>query len=736
MSFFSDIKKLFKKEQPAHAAGKDEAAIPAKAPNKGGTVLRKPDEVEPIVENRSDEDAEASPWKVDRIILNEYIIERELGQGGMGTVYLVAKRASDGTRFAVKTLLSSVLKDEIYKNLFMKELRTWIELPEHPHITACRFFRTVDDRLAIFAEYIDGGTLRDWIRGKKLNSLEKILDAAIQTAWGLEAAHTQGVIHQDMKPANVLMTKDGTAKITDFGLARAKNTLGVDRLTGDIPKSAGVSTLGMTKEYCSPEQAAWQELAHKTDIWSWGLSVFEMFKGSATWGPGTIAMHALEEYIKSKPAPDLPRLPESVAAVLRRCFEDELSKRWDNLGEAAKELIEIYRKETGKEYHRKKPEIKSRQGLEDITHDRRTIRGTKWEDPRVHLAEALKLSGRDQSELEALLKEQKGSRKAQALLDLEVYERVLSLHSNLIEQGRKEFQTTLASLLVHKAFVHEDVADVPGAIAMYDKAIQIYERLVNEEGKTEPSNALADVYINKANAVMQLGDNRFAAEISDKAIQIYERLVDEEGKTEFSNNLARVYMNKAIAVSALGDNRFAAEISDKAIQIYERLVDEEGKTEFSNGLATVYMNNAVAVSALGDKLSAVELYEKAIQIYERLVNKEGKTEFSNGLATVYMNKAVAVMQLGDNRFAAEIYEKAIQIRERLVNKEGRTELTGDLAWVKIYKATVLDILGETQKAREEFQQALPALRKEVQSTRRADLANVLKWAETNLQHLM
>lgn len=483
MSFFSDIKKLFKKEQPAHAVRKDKAAIPVKAQGKGVPVFRKPEEVRPIAKDKPDEIAEAPPWKVNSVILNEYIVERELGQGGMGTVYLVAKRASDGARFAVKTLLSSVLNDEDRKRQFMQELRTWIELPEHPHITACRFFRTVDDRLAIFAEYINGGTLHDWIRRRKLTSLENILDAAIQTAWGLEAAHTQGVIHQDMKPSNVLMTKDGTAKITDFGLARARNTVGADRLKGDRPNIL-VSFLGMTPAYCSPEQASGNKLTHKTDIWSWGVSVFEMFNGSVTWRQGSIAKYALEEYIKSKPAPDLPGMPESIAAVLRRCFENEPSKRWDSLGEAAQKLIEIYRKETRKEYHRKKPEIKSGQGSEDITHDRRTTYGTKWDDPRVWLAEALKLSGRDQSELEALLKEQKGSRKAQALLDLEVYERALSLYSNLIEQGRKELQTSLAFLLVHKALVHENVGDVPGAIAMYDKAIQIYERLVNREGTT------------------------------------------------------------------------------------------------------------------------------------------------------------------------------------------------------------------------------------------------------------
>ena len=109
-------------------------------------------------------------------------------------------------------------------------------------------------------------------------ALERILDITIQFAWGLHYAHEQGLIHQDVKPGNVLVNTDGTVKVTDFGLAKAR------ALAGETPiSSAGQSILvtsgGMTPAYCSPEQANGKPLSRKTDIWSWAISVFEMFVG-------------------------------------------------------------------------------------------------------------------------------------------------------------------------------------------------------------------------------------------------------------------------------------------------------------------------------------------------------------------------------------------------------------------------------------------------------------------------
>ena len=137
------------------------------------------------------------------ILLNEFEVEKELGRGGMGRVYLVRSRTT-GRKFALKEAL---VKDNTQQKAFLAELQTWIDLPEHPNILACRFFRTVGNETLIFADYCEGGSLADWIANSNLHTLEQKLDVAIQFAWGIHALHERGLVHQDIKPGNVLMTK-------------------------------------------------------------------------------------------------------------------------------------------------------------------------------------------------------------------------------------------------------------------------------------------------------------------------------------------------------------------------------------------------------------------------------------------------------------------------------------------------------------------------------------------------
>ena len=106
----------------------------------------------------------------------------------MGCVWLV-KSKSTGRQFAVKQAL---IKDDQHRKAFLTKLQTWIDLPEHPNIVPCRFFRTVGDEIVIFADYIAGGSLAAWIARRKLTKLEQILDVAIQFAWGLHAVHERG----------------------------------------------------------------------------------------------------------------------------------------------------------------------------------------------------------------------------------------------------------------------------------------------------------------------------------------------------------------------------------------------------------------------------------------------------------------------------------------------------------------------------------------------------------------
>ncbi len=297
------------------------------------------------------EEAFAGPYKFKGI----------LGAGGMGQVFLVHHRGWH-VDLAVKAPRPEFFARVGGQEAFLREAETWVNLELHPHIAECYYVRTLEGIPHIFAEYVAGRSLADWIRQRRLyagrpqQALQRILDIAVQFAWGLDAAHVQGLVHQDVKPANVLMTPDGVAKVTDFGLARAR-ALAEGSLT--LPTQAGqqsllVSGRGMTPAYCSPEQAAGQLLSRKTDIWSWAVSVLEMFMGEVTWLSGVLAGEVLASY-QAPHTPLLPTLPQAVANLLQRCLATKPEQRPASMAEVAPELITIYERECGERFPRQEP---------------------------------------------------------------------------------------------------------------------------------------------------------------------------------------------------------------------------------------------------------------------------------------------------------------------------------------------------------------------------------------------
>src|SRR6266478_9751358 len=176
----------------------------------------KPQNASPLVgKHRQAVVARPEDWHPGQTLLDDFVVERVLGEGGMGKVYLV-KSQTTNTRFADKRAKGLSERD---RRSFLAELQTWIDLPEHPNLVPCRFFRTVGDELLIFAEYVGGGSLKNWIDSRKLyeggaeKTLERILDTAIQFAWGLNCVHELGLVHQDVKPANVMMDRDAQVAV-------------------------------------------------------------------------------------------------------------------------------------------------------------------------------------------------------------------------------------------------------------------------------------------------------------------------------------------------------------------------------------------------------------------------------------------------------------------------------------------------------------------------------------------
>ncbi|MBF0518657.1 MAG: protein kinase [Nitrospirae bacterium] len=288
-------------------------------------------------------------FKEGDVILDLYEVKSVLGQGGMGIVYKVYHKEWKVDLAMKNPLPKQFDKPKAIEN-FEREAETWIQLGLHPYVVSCYYVRQLGGTPRVFAECVDGGTLRDWIRNGKLTQIDKIIDVAIQFAWGLHYAHENGVVHQDVKPANVMMTPEGIPKVTDFGLAKYRE---MTELTSDIKnKSIWVSYGGMTQAYCSPEQASKRPLTRKTDIWSWGISVLEMFTGGVDWIHGQLAPHALDKYIRED---NRIKIPDSLADLLKHCFKENPSDRPEDMGTISETLKEIYREVTGNDYIRETP---------------------------------------------------------------------------------------------------------------------------------------------------------------------------------------------------------------------------------------------------------------------------------------------------------------------------------------------------------------------------------------------
>ena len=314
-------------------------------------------------------------WSVGDVILDLYEVTGELGEGGMGKVYRVRHRGWN-MDLAVKSPRPDAFKTTTQRESFVHECETWIDLGLHPHTVSCYYVRVLGGIPRVFAEYVEGGSLKDWIDDGRLyeggheKARERILDIAIQFAWGLHYAHEQGLVHQDVKPANVMMTPDGTAKVTDFGLARARAAAGEITEERRPGQSIRVAHAGfMTPEYASPEQAAGKPLTCRTDIYSWAVSVIEMFMGGIAWSSGTVVGETLKQYRQEGPSEEhLPALPERIADLLASCLQENPEERPKDMLSIVGALQQIYKDTEGNAYARVAP--KPAEALADSLNNR------------------------------------------------------------------------------------------------------------------------------------------------------------------------------------------------------------------------------------------------------------------------------------------------------------------------------------------------------------------------------
>ena len=268
--------------------------------------------------------------RLQTALADRYRIEREIGQGGMATVYL-AEDVRHHRKVAIKVLrpeLAAVLGVE----RFLREIELTAQL-QHPHILTLYDSGQVEQQLFYVMPYIDGESLADRLTRERQLSVEDTVRITCEVADALDYAHRHGVVHRDIKPANVLL-QDGRALVADFGIARAVRAAGADRLTG-----TGLS-LG-TPSYMSPEQAAGDRaIDGRSDQFSLACMAYEMLVGEPPHAGPTVQA-IIGKLLAERPKPPTaarPSVPPHVETAILRALEKLPADRFATAAEFAQGL--------------------------------------------------------------------------------------------------------------------------------------------------------------------------------------------------------------------------------------------------------------------------------------------------------------------------------------------------------------------------------------------------------------
>lgn len=295
----------------------------------------------------------------------------------MGTVHRVTDEVWSRD-LALKTPRAAEGSTPADAETAVREAQIWSDLGLHPHVVHCYFAAVLGDLPRVFVELVEGQTLAEAIGGgpgrrgplylgEAAAVQQRILDLAVQVAWGIEHAHSQKIVHQDIKPENVLVSADWTAKVTDFGIAGRARTPApgisgsadtpVPPLVTDRTTTTQVTLGGFTRAFAAPEQLRSSNcrVSRAADIWSWALTVLVMYLGEVPWIDARGAPLALKSALRRRRHSDLPAIPKEVGELLGRCTQKAPGDR-PRATEIAATMVACWETVAGRPYSRPKPE--------------------------------------------------------------------------------------------------------------------------------------------------------------------------------------------------------------------------------------------------------------------------------------------------------------------------------------------------------------------------------------------
>ena len=262
--------------------------------------------------------------QIGKIFAGRYRILKQIGRGGMADVYLAKDLILDGEEVAVKVLRTNYQTDPIAVARFQREARAMADL-DNPHIVRITDIGEEEGQQYLAMEYVAGLDLKRYIKEHHPLSNEEAIRIMGQILLAMRLAHTRGIVHRDLKPQNILLTPDGTAKVTDFGIAVAFAETSLTQTN---------SMLGSV-HYLSPEQARGSKATVQSDIYAMGIIFYEMLTGHIPYDGDSAVTIALQHFQKPLPSviAENPSVPQALENVVIKATAKKLTDRYKSVAE-------------------------------------------------------------------------------------------------------------------------------------------------------------------------------------------------------------------------------------------------------------------------------------------------------------------------------------------------------------------------------------------------------------------
>ncbi len=647
--------------------------------------------------------------------IGSYKISRELGRGGMGTVYLAARAdASFDKQVALKLIKRGMDTDAIIKRFVME--RQILANLDHPNIARLIDGGTTEDGLPYFVlEFIEGETITRYCDQRQLSTSERLM-LFRKVCAAVQYAHQNLIVHRDLKPSNILVTEDGTPKLLDFGIAKLLSE------TSAFEAPATIARV-LTPEYASPEELRGLPVTTSSDVYSLGVVLYELLSGHRPFNFETRSPEEVARLINSsepvKPSEVITRLgsarhsddkhilhtPESISRT-RDGSIDKLRRRL--AGDLDNIVLKALRKEPSRRY------VSVQELSEDL---RRHLEGLPVNaSPDTVSYRARKFTQRHKAAVMAA---------AIVVITLLSATAITAWQARVARRERVKAEQRFNDVrkLAHSVVfeLHDSIQNLPGSTParelLVSRALEYLDGLAKEAGQDRSlQSELATAYdrigdIQGGFATSHLGKRERADESYRKSLAIREAMVAAEPTNmEFRRQLATSY-------TKMGNIRWVEtsvtdsyEFHRKALQIIKQLAAEAPENvEIRFDLASNHMNFGYLAAASGHTDEGLENTRKAARLMEALALADSHNKkIQQALATSYDRVAVILdLATRDYSEALLLYRKSQLIIDRLAGAEPlNTELRKDQAVSSYNVATVSAKLGDTRTAIASSRQSL------------------------------